>query len=477
MINFHDLGQFTFSGLVSANGSGTGTGGTITVSQTSSLPLDLSNSEIQANAGATSGDGGNISITAFQMIVSSATFQAVGIGTGTGGEIDLNITDPNSVIDIAKATSIQATGGNNGFGGTVSVTDTAALPDPLAVIDVYPLETGVAIAATHTAASPRSGPTGTGGVIKVTRQGVTCQFYPSTTFPAWPKGYFNCAHAGGATLEDKAAINIASTIPASGRNTLSNSQIWVWGSFGDLNKFTKGKAQDVGESGNTTPNANNTTFYVNVFENVSTLPNPLTVTQLKETTAHEFGHVNDFVKSESGGASYNSWVQTDYAALDYDKILLTPQTSHRRAPCSTSPYDGRPGPFVGVIDQNSGLAFCNGTVFANSLYLDAANGNNPYRNSWVLQTSSPYFTGANPVGWLEVYAQTFAFSSYAVNLTNRNDYFVYTLDGVEKNGLFACVQIWSTALVNGSTTPPSQVGCPAVPTWYPPLLGHKDSHD
>ncbi|MDR3615476.1 MAG: hypothetical protein P4L53_18095 [Candidatus Obscuribacterales bacterium] len=465
---------------VSASGS-SGSGGTISVQAAASTSIiTLQNTTFLANS-ATTGDGGTISFSADQILIPGTTFEASGQDTGTGGEIDLILTgDDNQVVDLATST-ITATGGPSGEGGLFSVTDVLSLTDPDSIINVAAEKgdsEGGSPASKPRVAPRQSQPHGDGLLIFM-KHGIRCQYYKSAGYPAWPRGYFNCAHPGAPTDVDAGPLAGAELIPPDGAMRLIDADIWVWQSYAQYQTGTKDTDPDVGDVGKTV-NPIGTTIYIHVFENPSVLPSEINASQSEEAAVHEFGHAFDGLQfNESGSTPYNTYVSQDYLNLDYDFVGPTAQLSHRRPPCETSTIDGKPGPFAGVTDQVTSLPYCDafGTVLVNPNYLDSTNSNQPFRNSWILRQSTPYFTGANPSGWGEVYAQSMAFSVYVSTLTDRNQYFAYTFDGVLAQGQFACVRWWASAIAQGESAPTAHLNCDTATTWYPTLLGKKDSAD
>jgi len=447
----------------SALGS-SGNGGNITITTNSNSMLDLNNAQLKANSGSASGDGGNIVLTAKDIGIVGIQMQATAMDTGTGGEIDLNLTG-NGALDLSQVLAIEARGGENGFGGTFSVTDMVPMDDPEAKINVY--AEAPSIPAIVRTVNPHAGPTGTGGVIKVTKHGITCQFYKVTPTTTWPKGYWNCAHPGGETTEDKAAIEVALTLQD--KTTLAPVNIYMWRNLNDFKKFTGRTVKDPKEAGHSYTAGSNA--YVNVFQHTPAYPN-LNRTQLKETAGHEFGHVTDYLKNHSGNADFGNYTVHDFQVLDYDLLGVSATASHLRDPCQTSPHDGLPGPLVGVNDQIDGQPFCTGGVVS-PRWQDPTNGNSPYRISYILRTSAAYFY-TNPD---ELFAQQFSYEAYVKTLANRADYFIYAVDGVNKNNWFQCTRSWAAAAVNGTAVPPGTVGCLTIAPWYPAKLGHKSSHD
>ncbi|MCA9818287.1 MAG: hypothetical protein KC652_24460, partial [Cyanobacteria bacterium HKST-UBA01] len=454
-----------------ANAGIEGNGGDISITANGNTDLDLTDAVIDASSGL-SGNGGDVTITAYQVLVNGTTIRANGQDTGTGGEIDIVLMGVNQAVDLNQALAIQAMGGENGFGGTLSVTDFVPMNDPEAIINVYAETSSVAAVARPT--TPQAGPTGTGGVIKVTKKGITCQFYPAADKTKWPKGYWNCAHPGGATVEDLAAINIALSLSDADRAILKSYSIYVWKNVSDFQSFTGNPPTDPNEAGETSP-VSAGRGYLSVFESTPVYPT-LTETQIKESAAHELGHANDHVlnESEGTGSSHSAFVLHDFQALDYDDVQTTAQLSHLRPPCTTSTFDGKPGPLVGVVDQSTQLPFCDGSGNIETKYRDPNNGGAPYRNSYILRTAAAYFYGDN----VELYAHQFAWAAYVSSLTDRTKYFIYTVDGVNANNQFACTISWAQAVKAGMTRPPtSPAGCGTFKSWYPAVLGTKTSHD
>jgi len=447
----------------SALGS-SGNGGNITITTNSNSMLDLNNAQLKANSGSASGDGGNIVLTAKDIGIVGIQIEATAMDTGTGGEIDLNLTG-NGALDLSQVLAIEARGGENGFGGTFSVTDMVPMDDPEAKINVYAEAPSIPVIVRTV--NPHAGPTGTGGVRKVTKHGITCQFYKVTPTTSWPKGYWNCAHPGGETTEDKAAIEVALTLQD--KTTLAPVNIYMWRNLNDFKKFTGRTVKDPKEAGHSYTVGSNA--YVNVFQHTPAYPN-LNRTQLKETAGHEFGHVTDYLKNHSGNADFGNYTVHDFQVLDYDLLGVSATASHLRDPCQTSPHDGLSGPLVGVNDQIDGQPFCTGGVVS-PRWQDPTNGNSPYRISYILRTSAAYFY-TNPD---ELFAQQFSYEAYVKTLANRADYFIYAVDGVNKNNWFQCTRSWAAAAVNGTAVPPGTAGCLTIAPWYPAKLGHKSSHD
>lgn len=105
------------------------------------------------------------------------------------------------------------------------------------------------------------------------------------------------------------------------------------------------------------------------------------------------------------------------------------------------------------------------------------------RNSQIAQMASTKLVYDTASGWLELYAESFAYSAYINTITNRSYYINYTTDNLMFETYFACTRGWASTLLSNDTTPPDPAlapysstdnypACDDAPGWYRTLLGH-----
>lgn len=454
-------------------------GGTITIVQKSqSELLDLSDLDIRANSGLR-GKGGAIFISASNVSLQNTALYANGGEDSEGGDIEIKGINQNEEIDIAD-TIIEAKGGTNGFGGNVILHNVQNWENPNSPVDVI-------------AISPNTSGSTLGGKHHGQMQSirgnvnVICRFIPAQNASSWPAGYYNCANPLTPTALDDSPLAAASLINSPSAVTEFNHVLLrVWNTFAEYKIFTNSPEVDIGKAGLTddlravSPNQN---IIVEIFEKPTSLPQTLTVDQIKEVTAHELGHAIDYLRNtQSQSSVYFDDVVSDYEELDYDLRFDTPLTSHRRLPCEPSVYDQKSAPFAMVRD-NDGVLICDAFGNLNSKWKDT-NGL-AYRNSYILRAITPYFTGAqnNPPGFLdptEPWAQAFAFQLF-VNGIDDNLSIARTYNGVLNRGYFSCGKRWADALRNGLSTRPNALTMNSCvhKSWYVDSthqrLGRKDT--
>jgi hypothetical protein len=416
-----NVGQYSFS----ANGGMTaGNAGTIEIS---SLPVRIMTTDaIRASALSASGNGNGGEIFFYSTIESvdpAATVSAIGKGTGTGGKFTAFYYEvPNSFDERTPSTMFKVNGGDGlnvtGFDGSIT----------LANVPCRQWKIG----------------TGTG----------------NTT---WPKTYWKCANPDTVTSDVYTApAEFANSLNAMLKSQLNanNNELYVFSNVTDFNAYFNFSASS------TTPSA--TRFYplAGVPENALTAlfkASP-TVEQLKELTAHELAHNLDRnAADQSVNGDYTIALHRDFATLDYVVMGNSPDDP------ANVPRDacvGATAPFKNAIDENTQTAICTAGVLDSRFIVNG----NPMRNSKISSIASPRLDAKAPE---EFYAQSFAISVYAKNLT-VSQMVSTTADVVTgKNGYFACTTAWAANRATGALSDPT--GLPAscttlVPVWYQDLL-------
>jgi hypothetical protein len=242
----------------------------------------------------------------------------------------------------------------------------------------------------------------------------------------------------------------ASNLPnglSTGTLASAKPYIYVQTDVSQLNQFFA--TNQVGIAGFTfTWNNQSTPIYTSIMENV-TLPvlgyTALSVSSLHETTNHEMAHSIDIYKGVfSNTPAYLQAVQDD---------LLYIRNAGGGHPCTVGTGYAQ-GPFVGIIDLQTQAQFCsNGALNNPSLYTE--NGT-IIPNDAIAQVSSQNLdsgTILGKTGFVEPYAQSFAYQSYAFGSTYPGGYFDTTADGLFHQGFFQCAQSYAATLAGKVYTP------------------------
>jgi hypothetical protein len=230
----------------------------------------------------------------------------------------------------------------------------------------------------------------------------------------------------------------------------------------DVSQFAKffGATLNVTTAGYSFKETPGTTFDVTLFEN-ATQPwggtIALSASDLTSTTIHELGHAIDFSYGvESSMQIYGTYISDDLDYLD---------TAGGGTPCAAGAGHAQ-GPFVGVIDTQTGQQMCTGTTLnnPNGIYSDPNNPGHFFSNSVIAQVSSHaldagYINGIN--GWVEPYAETFAYSGYNSTLANPGGYNFASLtaDGLFHKGYYQCAMTRAAALTGKAYAPTFNYSC------------------
>lgn len=426
-----DFGNAANQYSLSAKGGGTGgNGGTIMISMASSHLKSMTPSTasaIDASAQSNNGDGGEVFFYNYiSLIDDDATVNVIGKGTGKGGKFTAFYYEvPNSFEFRTPSTMFKVNGGDglnvSGFDGSIT----------LANIPCRQWKIG----------------TGTGNA-------------------SWPKTYWKCANPDTVTSDVYTApADFANglNVTLKGQLGANNNELYVF-----LNQANFTAYLNLPITGSTVPAA--TRFYPNeadiIPENVLTSifkPTP-TKEQLNELAAHEFGHNLDKNASEQSlNGNYTISRYRDFATLDY---VVMGSSENDPANVPRDACVGATAPFKDAIDESDGTQICQSGVLASKF----KPGGIPMKNRKIAEIASPRL---NPRDSKEFYAQSFAISVYAKNLTVAQMLSTTADVVIGKNGYFACTTAWANNRATGSIADPSglSTGCTTqVPVWYEDLL-------
>ncbi len=463
---------------LNANGSDSGgNAGNIVAGYGGTLELDVDDgAAISASALGGDGDGGHVTVQAHTLVsiaTTAVSINAVGHGSGSGGQIQL-LQDTAGDVDLTKF-SIRATGGgDNGDGGSVTVQNVA--PFDVVHLIVVNANDGGAVAAVKKLQNRSV--TGFGGSIRIIdtwsseKGDVTCQKY-SNGATTYPNQFWDCtgnaspshiqadavASLGDAPLSILTSLDTDTTDPTVQLFTFStanNGDVF----FG-LTKLDETPLP--GSQGHTT--AIGAHIYSMIFETTFNLDS----NSHKETEAslHEAAHALDEIfriatgTYESTQSTYIHALENDMLLLDYSSVGATEAGSTYRDPCS-----GLGAPLVGVVDNSTHAQFCTSGVLNDPSGQYAGN-----TISKILSIANGYpFSSTR-----EVYAQAFAFDTYAYqNVGTPGDLLQQSFDGLmaERIGYpyLTCLYGWADALANGGGRPPTSPSycTDNVPSWYLP---------
>jgi hypothetical protein len=440
-INLHNLGYLNSStATLSVNGGGSGLGGTVTLNQTgSSAPMDLDDVTITASgdpAGSGSGNAINISVPSTTIYAAGMKLKANATGTANafGGSINITtVASQAGQIDLTQAnTSISATGATKGAGGSVIVSNTIAF-DVNTVINVN-AGSGVLANTSIFAGS-------------VQLNNVPCRQY--NTGYTWPSKYWNCVNPASPSATDQIPPQVASSLP----NNLStttlqgvNPYLYVMTDSAQYNKFFTATLDPTVAGFTAVFQGKTRPLYTAIFENATLQGTYKAVTPqtwLHETTTHEMGHSIDASGATlaSGSTAYGKEVTDDMAYLDGAGL---------GQPCTVGAlYNG--GPFVGLVDIVTGAQFCSNGILnnPNGRYTNPAT-HTLYSNSQIALHSTPNLNQGTIIGqngWVEPYAQSFAYQAFAKGETYPGGYFDTTADGLFHQGFYQCIQATAASLI------------------------------
>lgn len=431
------------SSSVIASATGSGNGGSISATVGAANTLTVTGSlDVSAGNGSNSeGNGGTINFhdNGTLAVDSAATFKAIGEGNGTGGSITLD--SQNRLVLLLN--SLNASGGQTGPGGKIVVTNADVSPTYAEAIVQAWAGTGF------------SGTGIFGGSVKL--NGVTCQQY--FTGLIWPTFYRNCVNPTSPTSTDQIPPTTAGGLSAQ----LSAVKLVMY-VMSDASQYQTFYGEDLSETditgGITEPQTSAPIMVSAIFENTSrplingtesALPGSLLI----EVSLHEMAHVIDWnagLANSSGSAPY----QTNYAD-DYQYL----NQAGGGKPCLA---DGT-GPFNGVVDIQTGAQFCNGATLNNPATKNNPNGiYTGLNNSGIAQASTGNLSMhtvqlGTAYGYIEPFAQSFAYQDYGKTLSYPSGYADTTADGLFRKGYYKCIQTYAANLAGVSYTPVFSYSC------------------
>lgn len=416
------IGQFSFS----ANGGGSGgNAGTIEINNSVvTFPPNQAGNAVTASAATATGVNGNggwVYIPTLSYVDPSAVMLITGHGTGQGGQF---LSDTASTFDVYK--SIKVDGG-----------------------------TGLAAGSTD-------------GQIKLNTVSCGQIVFQSS----WPNTYWDCVTPNSPNTDP---VTIANGFSSALKSAYAGhvTELFIFNNAAALNNFYA--FQDPHKATSTTagltfsfsePNSA-FTLYVNVMENAVRGNNAVALTspQLKEVTAHEFGHAIDIISGHPATQpTYERYITVDFLNLDYTTIGTDPTTpgttTVKRDPCV-----GPNAPFANAI------GFDGNPICVNGVVADADYRN--HTNSYIAQNEDVNFkestplVGNLPTGFYEPFAQTFAFRAYS-DTVPLSQVWETVADAVFYASQFACTQGYLNQNVNGSgaSGPPAYCATQTIPDWY-----------
>lgn len=434
-INIHDVASLSAPNVTFiADGHGTGLPGTIRLFQTGfGSIMDLTDVRLSASADpAGNASGHDIDISSPPGInMAGAVLKANASNSGNAFGGSVHITSAAQVDLASPNTSITAKGADNGPGGNVVISRTS----PFDVNEIIDVSSGTAVSNTSTF----------GGSI--TLNSVTCQ--RTLTGYSWPKAYWNCSNPTAPSTKDGIPAQVASTSPNNSTLATLDTILYV---MNDQSQFASYFSTTLSNStlGFTFvfSGGNNRPVYTAMFEN-GTIPalgyTAMSDAWLIEATTHELGHSLDISANvESAKSTYINGVIDD---LDF---LNAAGGGH---PCSTNGT----APFDGVTDFQTRQPFCNGAVLnnPNGIYTDPQTGQIRGNADIALISSRNLNEGTllGQLGYVETFAQAYAYQGYAYGGTFPNGYFDPTADGLFKKNFFQCAQARAATLVGKTYTP------------------------
>jgi hypothetical protein len=278
--------------------------------------------------------------------------------------------------------------------------------------------------------------------------GVACQQFQ--TGYNWPTFYRDCVNTNPTATEQLSA-SVASAL--SGKLSSVKYSLYVMTEGTQFNTYF-GTNEETNDGGGYTPDPTGTTIDTFIYENINNVAGVLTAFtvpgQLTEVTDHELGHVIDLnagVNNSSGSKTYSTAITDDQNYL---------KTAGGGNPCLAN---GK-GPFNGVVDTQTGAQFCNGATLNNpgGIY-------NGLNNAQIAQASSPSNLDLTPTiyggfpGYIEPFAQSFAYQDYGYSLSYPAGYIDTTADGLMHNGYYSCIQAYAANLAGKSYTPIFSYSC------------------
>jgi hypothetical protein len=228
--------------------------------------------------------------------------------------------------------------------------------------------------------------------------------------------------------------------------TEANNNIYVFTNVANFTSFFK-FAQPLDAAGYTFGEAITSIVDSSIFEN-TTFPAPtgyapLSPNQLRETTLHELGHATDAVSNfPSTKGPYLTAIADDNTYLD-------------SAGGGSACVAGGTGPFNGVIDVSTQAQFCSSNGTGGTLVGTKYNGKT---NSQIAAASTYFFTTQTiptiGTGYVELYAQSFAYMTYVQTLTNQTSFpFTVTVNGLLKKNFYQCAKYTAAQLAGLPYTP------------------------
>ena len=111
------------------------------------------------------------------------------------------------------------------------------------------------------------------------------------------------------------------------------------------------------------------------------------------------------------------------------------------------------GPFNGVIDSTTGAQFCNGATLNDPIkvYSGLNNADIAQASSDQLFEFAVHCGGA--LGYIEPFAQSFAYQASGYSLTYPSGYIDTTNDGLMHKGFYSCIQATAANLAGKQYTP------------------------
>ncbi|MBN9397116.1 MAG: hypothetical protein J0H83_17850 [Candidatus Melainabacteria bacterium] len=458
-INIHDLGAFTTSAFITADGRGTGDGGTITISSSAFNQMKFNGATVSASAdtygSASASDNAVTILNAGEILMQNTFVNAIGAGSGDGGTIRIEVTSANSPkLDLnGLGTFINAFGGDDGLGGKFISGNVLTFPVP----DVVTVRAGA-----NKAISDFNG--------SITLNLVLCQQWKTPYAPSWPSVYWNCSNPTSPDADDEIHVGQAAGFISSIRTMMNSpsTHLFVFDDpMGYRRFFGKTTAEVPDAAGGHTFNLGNMIF-TSVNRHFVALSGYRATTsiELTELSSHELTHAIDIRKSlQSHTATWINFVKNDFLTLDYSVVGTSAATSTKRPPCSTN----NTGALDGVIDNNTFATFCDPLNPGQLKASYTVGGVTPSNSKLLLDAQEYIFAPVSGGFYMEIYAQAGAFEYY-VHTLPPSLYVFPTADGIFARGYFACTRAWASAVLAGSFTPPaSPASCSSVaPAWYIP---------